>query len=191
MKGRESGMPDEAYWNSFFDAESALRLLIPEVRVHGDLIEFGCGYGTFTVPAATRVDGWVTGLDIDPEMTAATSQHAAASGVTNVRVGLRDFVADGTGLPDASQSHAMVYNLLHLEQPIELLREAHRVLQPGGTLSVMHWRSDIDTPRGPSRDIRPRPEQCIAWMEAAGFVDVATVDLAASCPYHFGLVARH
>ena len=75
----------------------------------------------------------------------------------------------------------MVYSLLHLEEPVTLLQEAWRVLQPGGRLSVMHWRRDIPTPRGPSLDIRPSPEQCKEWIVAAGFVHIKDVDVADYC----------
>lgn len=49
MKTRESGMPGEALWESFFDPPTVLaRLgLTPEAR---GVVEFGCGYGTFTLP---------------------------------------------------------------------------------------------------------------------------------------------
>lgn len=190
MKGRESGMPEEAYWNTFFDADAALDAFLGSRRIKGDAVEFGCGYGTFTMPVAERTDGLVTALDIDPEMIAATMAHVQREGTTNVRTELRDFVTSGTGLPSRSQAHVMIYNLLHIEDPLALLREAQRVLVTGGTLSVMHWRSDIETPRGPSLDIRPTPEQCSAWLQEAGLVDVSAVDLSGSCRYHFGLLAR-
>jgi len=83
----------------------------------------------------------------------------------------------------------MIYNLLHLATPKKLLREAFRVLMPGGTLSIIHWRSDIPTPRGPALDIRPTPEQCSQWMRDTGFQDLRQVNLSAYCPYHFGITA--
>lgn len=190
MKGRESGMPDEAYWASFFEPEAALDRLILSEGKTGSVIEFGCGYGTFTLPVARRVSGIVTALDIEPEMVEAVASKAKMAGLDNIQVVLSDFVANGTGLESDSQSHAMIFNLLHLEEPIELLREALRVLEDGGGLSVMHWRSDIQTPRGPSLSIRPLPEQCRAWMEEAGFRDVEPINLKNCCPYHFGLVGR-
>jgi hypothetical protein len=64
------------------------------------------------------------------------------------------------------------------------------VLGTGGAVSVIHWRSDIPTPRGPSLDIRPTPEQCREWMQEAGFTAVQTIDLQSCCPYHFGLLGR-
>ena len=189
MKGRESGMPEEIYWNTFFNTEVALNALMGDLPILGDLIEFGCGYGTFTLPAAKRVHGIVTATDIDPEMINFTASKSLEMGIENIKVELRDITSDGTGLPDISQSHAMIYNLLHLEEPISLLKEAFRILRPGGSLSVMHWRSDIETPRGPSLDIRPKPEQCIRWIREVGFIEIQTVDLTKSCPFHFGLRA--
>ena len=52
MKTRESGMPDESMWDSFFDPPTVLAKLglTDECR---DVVDFGCGYGTFTIPAAT------------------------------------------------------------------------------------------------------------------------------------------
>ena len=43
----------------------------------GDVAEFGCGYGTFTIPAGPRSRGTVYAYDIDPEMVAATGERAA------------------------------------------------------------------------------------------------------------------
>lgn len=190
MKGRESGMPDEAYWSSFFEPEGMLDRLSVVAGAADNIVEFGCGYGTFTFPAARRTRGLVSALDIEPEMVALVQRKAEGLGLGNVRAAVRDFVAHGTGLKDGSQGHAMIFNLLHIEEPVALLREAHRILQPGGTLSVIHWRSDIETPRGPSLSIRPTPAQCMAWMTEAGFGPIRPVDLQPCTPYHFGLVAQ-
>lgn len=190
MKGRESGMPDEDYWASFFDADVAIDRLWGSAEVKGNVIEFGCGYGTFTVSAARRTAGLVTALDIEPEMVEFVRQKVEFFELPNIRAEVRNFVADGAGVADGSQAHAMIFNLLHLEQPVALLREACRTLQNGGVLSVIHWRSDIPTPRGPSLAIRPTPAQCRTWMAESGFSAIESVDLQSCCPFHFGLLAR-
>ncbi|QND51658.1 class I SAM-dependent methyltransferase [Phyllobacterium sp. 628] len=190
MKGRESGMPEEASWSAFFDAEAAVLALLGPQPVDGNVVEFGCGYGTFTLPAARRTNGIVTALDIEPDMIASVKMKAAAQSLPNIAASVRDFVAGGTGLDANSQAHAMIFNLLHLEHPVALLREAHRIIRPGGVLSVMHWRSDIPTPRGPPLTIRPLPQQCAGWIGEAGFDSIIAVDLSPGCPYHFGMVAR-
>lgn len=56
MKGRESGMPDESYWETFFNPACILdRLGCPGLC--GEVVEFGCGYGTFTIPAVRAMRG--------------------------------------------------------------------------------------------------------------------------------------
>ena len=122
MKARESGMPDKDYWSTFFAAEAAIDRLFGGGRADGDVVDFGCGYGTFTFPVARRTTGVVTALDIEPEMVALVRQNAADQGILNVRAYVRDFVADGTGLSVGSQSHAMIYNLLRSDIPSHCCR---------------------------------------------------------------------
>ena len=67
MKTRESGMPDESVWSGFFSPEETLAKLGLTAACR-DVVDFGCGYGTFAVPAARLVGGTVYALDIDAEM---------------------------------------------------------------------------------------------------------------------------
>jgi SAM-dependent methyltransferase len=105
---------------------------------------------------------------------------------SNVRVYLRDFVADGSGLPPASLDYAMLFNILHAEKPEVLLHEARRILAPAGLLGIIHWNHDPTTPRGPSMDIRPRPEQCQQWAEQSGF-RLLPPGLIQLPPHHYGM----
>jgi SAM-dependent methyltransferase len=187
MKVRDSGMPDEKIWEGFFDARRIL-LQLAFADAHSDVVDFGCGYGTFTIAAARLTTGTVHALDIEPEMVRATVARAESLGLTNVRTIQRDFVADGTGLPDGSVSYAMLFNILHAEDPVRLLREAHRVLRPSGKVGVIHWVYDAATPRGPDFSIRPRPEQCQTWVQQAGFE--LLIPFVALPPYHYGVVGR-
>ncbi|ABV37731.1 methyltransferase type 11 [Shewanella sediminis HAW-EB3] len=189
MKARESGMPEEDSWASFFEVDKAIERLLPQDTLNGDWVEFGCGYGTFTLPASQRITGTLKALDIEPDMIHRINQLSAEHCLNNIEAEKRDFVQFGTGLSDQTQSGAMIYNLLHLDDPVDLLREAYRTLKVGGCLSVIHWRGDIPTPRGPALEIRPSPEQCCEWIEAAGFKHIQAIDLADCCPYHFGLLA--
>ena len=188
MKVRDSGMPEENYWASFFNADCVLdRLGCNDLR--GDVVEFGCGYGLFTIPAAQRTSGVVYALDLEPEMLDSTRSKAGAAGLSNIQMEQRDFVSAGCGRPDESAEYVMLFNILHLEHPVGLLAEAFRVLRDGGKAGIIHWNHDATTPRGPSLDIRPRPEQCLAWAEQAGFEldHWAALDC---CPFHYGIVVR-
>lgn len=180
-------MPEEEMWASFFDAPRILKQLAFDAAA-GDVVEFGCGYGTFTVAAAARTGGTVFALDIEIAMIETTEHKAQAAGLSNVRCLLRDFIRDGTGLPDKSVGYAMLFNILHAENPVGLLTETHRVLQPGGKVGVIHWNYDPSTPRGPDMSIRPRPEQCQSWAREAGFA--LAIPFVSLPPYHYGLVGQ-
>lgn len=183
-------MPEEAYWETFFDAGCIVEKLDCAKGKQENVAEFGSGYGTFTLAVATRTGGAVHAFDIEPELVELVERKAADRGLSNIRAEVRDFLADGTGLADGSIDHAMVYNLLHIEEPVRLLEEAHRIQRPGGVVSIIHWKCDSTTPRGPSMDIRPRPEQCRSWAEAAGFTFVRHQDLSECGEYHYGLLLK-
>ena len=187
MKIRESGMPEESAWDSYFDPVSILRRLGLTSSCN-NAVEFGCGYGTFTVVAARQVTGTLYALDIDHSMIETASKHADSSAAGNIEFVARDFMQDGTGLPDASVEYAMLFNILHCEEPVRLLREAYRNLRDGGVAGIIHWNYDPETPRGPPMAIRPRPEQVRHWAQRAGFVVHA--DIVDLPPYHYGLAMR-
>lgn len=184
MKIRDSGMPERDMWEGFFSPDKILETLGVDSSII-NAAEFGCGYGTFTIPAAKKIAGKLFAFDIEPEMVAITKKEAARQGVENIEVILRDFMADGTGLKPESVDYAMLFNILHLENPVTLLLEANRILKKNGKIGIIHWNYDSSTPRGPSMDIRPRPEQCIEWAKQAGFTDPKQFDLK---PYHYGIV---
>jgi SAM-dependent methyltransferase len=173
MKIRDSGMPEEAYWESLFNVPLILSRL--DIRRHRDVAELGCGYGTFTVPIAEAISGTLYTFDVDPQMIARTQQRAAGSPVVYEQ---RDVMDSGFGVHvDA----VLLFNILHCEQPIKLLRDA---AEAGSEVLVIHWRYG-QTPRGPSLDIRPRPEQVVEWAAAAGLQPIGgTIDLP---PWHYGL----
>lgn len=184
MKIRDSGMPEKYIWENFFNPCEALRIMGFDKDV-SNAVEFGCGYGTFTLPAAKMISGKLFSFDIEPEMVEATKSEAAQGGIRNLEVSVRDFVADGTGLRSESVDYAMLFNILHLEDPVSLLLEANRILKKGGRVGIVHWNYDPSTPRGPSMDIRPKPEYCIEWAKKAGFSDPKRFNLK---PYHYGII---
>ena len=187
MKARESGMPAEHYWNSFFDPPHILKTLGLD-HAEGVVVDIGAGYGTFTLAAARCTGHEVVAIDIEQTVLDDLAAKAQAAGLASISPALRDVMRDGTGLADGSADIVLLFNLLHCEQPLELITEARRTLRPGGRVGIVHWRSDIATPRGPELSIRPSPEQCAAWLREAGY-DLA-VRPQILPPYHFGLVGR-
>lgn len=184
MKVRESGMANEKIWEEFFEPERILCIIELNDNVV-DVVEFGCGYGTFTIPAAKTVKGIVYAIDIEEEMITRIAKRAHEEKLNNIKIMHHDFVNEGAGLEDRSVDYAMLFNILHAEKPEELLKEAYRILKPGGKLGVIHWNYNPETPQGPPMTIRPRPEQCTKWAIEVGFKFENRHDLK---PYHYGLV---
>ena len=187
MKTRDSGMPDESWWNTFFDPPAILRSLGLD-RVNGPVIDVGCGYGTFTLAIARTTPHTVIALDIEPDLVAEVGRRARDQELAHVSPRVLDVVDGSLGVDANTAEVVLLFNLLHCENPLALLAAAHAALRPGGRVSIIHWRSDVPTPRGPDLSIRPTPEQCRAWLLDTGFV----IDQEATIlpPYHFGLVGR-
>lgn len=186
MKLRESGMPAEDYWETLLNPEAILTRFRLDATIR-DVAELGCGYGTFTLPLARRIAGRVHAIDIDQTMVERTAARAVDEGIRNIAAAQRDVLTQGYGCPDASCDAGLLFNILHGESPMELLRETRRVVRPGGMLAVIHWRTDIATPRGPRAEIRPSPKQIIEWATFVGNLQLTDgpFDLL---PYHYGMI---
>ena len=180
-------MPDEAWWNTFFDPPSILQALGLD-RIEGPVIDVGCGYGTFTLAIARSTQHPVIALDIEPALVAEVGARAAALQLSHVLPRVIDVTDGSLGVDRHAADVVLLFNLLHCEAPFALLAAAHAALRPGGRVGIIHWRSDVPTPRGPDLSIRPKPEQCRSWLLDAGFVIDREVTVLP--PYHFGVVGK-
>ena len=180
MKIRDSGMPNEAYWESLFDVPLILSKL--EIARFRDIAELGCGYGTFSIPIASAIRGTLYTFDIDPDMVARTMERGAG---LRIVAESKDVMEAGFGV---TVDAVLLFNILHCDQPVTLLRHARDSLREGGEVLVIHWRHDELTPRGPAADIRPSPDQIATWASHAGLKAGQVIDLP---PWHYGLRLRH
>ncbi len=185
MKVRDSGMPDETLWDAFFDIDLILSALRINVLVT-DLVEIGSGYGTFTIPAAKCIKGNLYAFDIEPDMIDIVKQKLEDAHIVNVIVANRDILTQTTGLANNSVDYVMLFNILHHDAPMDFFIEAYRILKPQGKIGIIHWRSDISTPRGPALSIRPTPEQMMQLIDRGKFdIDKEPFILE---PYHYGII---
>lgn len=117
------------------DAES--RLVEAGVSAGQVVLDYGCGIGSYTIPAARMVGagGVVYALDIHPLAIATVERRAKQQGLANVKT-----IHSGldTGLGDSSVDTVLLYDVFHsVPDRQALLRELCRVLVPGGRLSVL------------------------------------------------------
>lgn len=178
-------MPTEDMWASFFN----VGLILSELHIDSDikdLVEIGCGYGTFTIPSAKKINGKLYAFDIEEGMIKRVKQELRNSLIDNVILEQRDILTQTTGLADNSVDYVMLFNILHHESPSDFLNEAFRILKPDGKLGILHWRSDIPTPRGPDLTIRPKPAQILLWIDKQKFSLYKAPKVI--MPYHFGMI---
>jgi len=185
MKIADSGMPDEAYWNSLFDIAGIVAWLPARVM---DVAEIGCGYGSFTLPLAQKISGKLYAFDIDTAMLEIAQNNARKAGLGNVLFSRRDVLEEGTGLAAESVDLVLLFNILHFSERRLLLAEAARVLKKGGVLAIIHWRKDIPTPRGPTVVLRPDQAQILAAASGLSLAMQGSSELLP--PYHWGMQLR-
>ena len=122
-------LQDEHWW---FQARSKILEeliaawgLAPE---HGEILDIGCGPGGPLLQRLSRRYR-VEGLDAEPAAVAIAHQQ----GLANVRVGTLDSLTESDGGKDL----ALLLDVIeHVEQDVQMLNAARRVLRPGGCLLV-------------------------------------------------------
>jgi len=100
------------------------------------VLDYGAGPGSYTIPAAQRVgdEGKVYALDIHPLAVNGVAKTAKNKGLNNVETIQSDCA---TGLADTSIDLIFLFDIFHeLGRPEDVLGELHRVLKPRGVLAV-------------------------------------------------------
>jgi len=106
------------------------------VRPGMTVLDFGCGPGGFSVAAARLVgpQGLVYAADIHPLAVKSVRKSAGRRGLKNIRTIIGSRMSDIT---DGEVDVVLLYDILHdLSECNRTLVELHRVLKPGGLLSV-------------------------------------------------------
>lgn len=121
-------------------------------RLKGDelLLDLGCGRGAVLLMAAQRLErGKATGIDLwhskdqSGNREARARANAAAEGVADrvelVTGDMRD-LPFGDGAFDAIVSSLAIHNIPDAEGREQAVREAHRVLRPGGLMLIADFQ---------------------------------------------------
>jgi len=108
------------------------------------VLDYGCGIGSFSIPAAKMVgdDGIVYALDNHPLAIKAVEKKIKKKRISNIKTILS---ARETGLPDESVDVVLLYDVLQMVSDKEkLLEELHRVLKPDGILFATTEHLDLN-----------------------------------------------
>jgi ubiquinone/menaquinone biosynthesis C-methylase UbiE len=120
-------------------AQSHAGFFLPHLKSGMSVLDCGCGPGTITLGFAELVaPGSAVGTDIEASQMAVATENALARNVSNVRFEVADIYA----LPFEDSSFDAVFMsavLGNLREPIRGLREAYRVLKPGGVIGVKEF----------------------------------------------------
>lgn len=118
-----------------FIARMRFRAAYPHVRPGSRVCDLGCGLeAAFLDYAANKI---ATGVGVDDQVASGTQGRWE-----RVHADLREPLP----LPDAQFDHVVMLAVLeHLTEPEKVLREAHRVIAPGGSL-IMTWPSSMVDP---------------------------------------------
>jgi ubiquinone/menaquinone biosynthesis C-methylase UbiE len=137
------------------------------------LLEIGCGVGAVLAVLGQEFPGIeLSGIDIEEKQIEVARAHLAAAGIEAALA-----TGDAVALPydDDSFDHVwMMWFLEHLADPVAALREARRVLVPGGAITAIEvdystCRADPSTP-----EIEALFATMIRGMDASGRSDAGT-----------------
>jgi SAM-dependent methyltransferase len=150
------------------------------------VLDLGSGAGADVLIAARRVapGGRVIGLDMTEEMLELARRNAAEAGVINVEF-LHGYLED-IPLPDATVDVVISNCVINLAaDKLTVLREAARVLRPGGRIAISDVIADPGMDASTQTDMT-RWTGCIAGaltktqyehdLTAAGLIDVAIIE---------------
>ena len=99
-------------------------------------LDYGCGTGSFTIPAARIVGtrGKVYALDYFPRQLEIVEEKSKKEGLNNIETMLSD---SKIGLPDECIDVIWMCDVLHeIKERRAVLEELHRVLRKEGTLAI-------------------------------------------------------
>lgn len=106
------------------------------VREGNTFLDFGCGTGSFTIPAARIVGrhGKVYALDCFDKQLSIVKEQSRKEGLDNIHT----ILSNGhTGLPDESVDVVWMCDVIHeIPERRNVVKELHRILKKDGILVI-------------------------------------------------------
>lgn len=134
--------------------------VLPQMQSIRRGLDAGCGPGQFTIMAAEALPtAEVVGVDLAPTMIRLARDHSVSSPAR----GRLHFVVGDVGrlpFPDAHFDAVMsTGSIKHWPDPVQGLRELHRVLTPGGRAFIVEMNR-----LAPSRAVAAQRERLRGWF---------------------------
>jgi ubiquinone/menaquinone biosynthesis C-methylase UbiE len=122
--------------HSWRTADNSAQYLLKHLTPDMHILDVGCGPGTITADLALLVpQGKVVGLETGPEILEKAKDFADKRGITNIQFSVGDVC--NLGYPDHTFDVVHAHQVLqHLGDPVQALREMHRVTKPGGIIAA-------------------------------------------------------
>jgi arsenite methyltransferase len=178
-RGEAAGATDAALYASL---GCGVPTAVADLRDGDVVLDLGSGAGADVLISARRVapGGRAIGLDMTDEMLALARANAAEAGVENAEF-VKGYIEE-IPLPDASVDVVISNCVINLAaDKARVLREAARVLRPGGRFAVSDVVADADMDAATRADMQAWTG-CIAGaltrdeyerhLTAAGFADI-------------------
>ena len=187
---KETDLPKESEWESYFHPDQILRSV--GVKRGMRLADLGCGYGTFSIPAAKLIGerGSVFAIDIDRKMVERVRKKALELKLTNLYANVGDILTvdeKNLGIPKQSLDIILLANIIHgTTRKARLLNSLRRILRPSGSVAIINWKLR-KTPRGPPMRMRPSEGETIRCLTKAGYVHPRILQVP---PHHYAILAR-
>lgn len=147
-------------------------------------MDIGCGYGFFSLKAASVVGetGKVYAIDIDASSIDRLKRKASEKGLKNIHTEVGP--AEETVFCDECADIIFYSIVLHdFRDPAKVLHNAKRMIKPDGKIVNLDWKKKF-MPLGPPLKIRFSEEQAANLMKQAGF----TIESVRSLESNFYMV---
>lgn len=174
--------------NYLLDAHNILRNIaqIKNGQIVGDLGAGGAAY--FTLQSAKLVgdQGQVYAVDVLKNVLSSINSKAQSSGLYNVKTVWSNLEIYGAAkIPEASLDHALLVNILFQSKKYpEIIKEAVRLLKPGGQLTIIDW-SDMSPNFAPNQALQLDKEEIV---NIAQNLSLSLQQEFQAGTYHFGLI---
>ena len=152
--------------------------------------DLGSGSGHYTLAAARMVgtSGEVHAVEVQRELLQRFKEEIEDEGFRNITVTWGDIEEEGgTKLRDNSMDAVILSNILfQVEDKEGTIREARRILKPGGRVLVIDWTESFGG-MGPEEGAVVKEENARRLFESLGFAFGSTIDAGAP---HYGFIMK-